>query len=203
MKITILITLLTAFSTLASSQDFMEKIAEKACECLTSIPDTLGPERYNLELGLCMIEAAAPYKKQLKKEYGIDLNKIDTQGEELGSVVGLKMASVCPDALMEMVLKADVEIEEEDAAVSYIDGHITKIEENKFIVFSLMDAKGKTTKFYWLTFIETNLNFELTSQYKSLMNETVRITYTPQEFFDYRIAEYRIYNVIHKIQVIS
>ncbi len=34
------------------------------------------------------------------------------------------------------------------------------------------------------------------------MNEAVRIEYTTQEFFDYRIEEYRPYNIIQKIEVI-
>ncbi len=80
MKIKTLITLFVFISTIAISQDYLDDIAIKSCECLSNIADTLSSDQYNLELGLCMIEASSPYAKQLKKDYRIDLNKIDKHG---------------------------------------------------------------------------------------------------------------------------
>ncbi len=199
----LLTTLLLTICTISFSQDYMDEIALKACECLHSVSDTLDTERYNMELGFCMIDAAMPYKKQIKKDYKIDLDRIDGQaGNELGQVIGLRMASVCPDAIMQVASKVNGE-EEAEELEDVVVGYITKIDENKFIVFSLTDEKGKIMKFYWLTFIEADLNFELTSQYKSLMNKMVQITYLPQEFFDYRIEEYRPFNIIQKLQIVQ
>ena len=200
MKSKILITVLITISTHAFSQDYMDDISLKTCECLNTVPDTLETEQFHMELGLCMIDASTPYKKQLKKDYKIDLNKIDTQGEELGRIIGLKMVSVCPDALMSLANKSKEN--KNDHSGNIIEGYITKIEENKFVVFSVREENGKTTKFYWLTFIESNFKYDLTSQYKSLMNEAVQITYLPQEFFDYRIEEYRTFNIIQKIEIL-
>lgn len=201
MKSKILTSLLIVISTLSYSQDYLDDIALKTCECLNTIADSLETERFNMELGLCMIDAAAPYKKQLKKDHKIDLNKIDTQGEELGRIVGLKMATVCPDALLAMVNKVKNK-EDTDISESIIEGYVTRIEQDKFVVFSIKDENGKTTKFYWLTFIETDFNFEFTTQYKSLMNETVRIAFISQDYFDFRIEEYRTFNIIQKIEIL-
>ena len=201
MKIKFLITILCSISisTLAFSQDYMDEIVLKACECSNSVSDSLDSEKFNMKLGLCIIDAATPYEKQLKKDYDIDLNKIDTQGEELGRIIGLKMVSVCPDALMQIANIVN-EPGGDQILDSTIEGQITKIEENKFVVFSVKEETGKVTKFYWLTFIETDFNFDFASQYKSLKDKDVRITFISQEFFDYRIAEYRTFNIIQRIE---
>ncbi|MDB4533522.1 hypothetical protein N9242_01525 [Vicingaceae bacterium] len=196
MKNSILI-LFLIFSTSIFSQDYLDDITLKTCECLGTIPDTLENQEFNLQLGLCMIEAADPYKKKIKKDLKIDLYKLDHKaGEDLGKVIGLKMASTCPDALLRVVNTN----KKKTNSGNIIEGYITKIDMDKFITFSLRDENGKTTKFYWLTYIDSDFNLELNSQYKSLMNENVSITFEPQEFFDYRIEEYRTFNVIQKIE---
>ena len=83
MKLSILILALIATTTTAFSQNYMDEIAKETCKCLTQITDDLNPEKYAMELGLCMLNASNPYKKQLKKDFKIDLDKIDTHAEEL------------------------------------------------------------------------------------------------------------------------
>lgn len=180
------------------SQDYMNEIALKSCECLNTIPDTLDTDRFNLELGLCMIEAAAPYKKRLKKDYRIDFNKIDEHGADLGRIIGLRMASVCPDAVVMLAHRAN----DEEAALlaeNLFEGQIVGIDDGKFVEFSLKDAQGKISKFYWFTFIESGL--ELTNNYQNLMEQYVQITYSIQELFDARIQEYRSFYVIQKLEL--
>ena len=64
----ILITLFLAFSFTAFSQDYMDKIALEVCDCIDNVSDSVPTDQFNMELGLCMLEASMPYKKQLKKE---------------------------------------------------------------------------------------------------------------------------------------
>ena len=58
------------------SQNYMEKIAEKSCDCVKALTDTIDSEQLTMKLGLCMIDASTPYKKQIKKDYNIDLDNI-------------------------------------------------------------------------------------------------------------------------------
>lgn len=53
-----------------------------------------------------MMNAASPYKKQLKKDYKIDFKKIATQGEKLGKTIALQMVSVCPNVFIKMANRA-------------------------------------------------------------------------------------------------
>ncbi|MBA4053558.1 MAG: hypothetical protein C0490_02495, partial [Marivirga sp.] len=81
------------------SQEYMDKIVVQSCECLGKVSEDLEGQQYNVELGLCMIEASMPYKKQLRKDYDINLDQIENEGEKLGRIIGLKMVAVCPTAL--------------------------------------------------------------------------------------------------------
>lgn len=197
MKKNLLLFVLIFSSTAVFAQDYMDDIASKACDCLNSITPGLDKDRYSMELGLCVIEAASPYQKELKKDYKIDFNKIDKQGAELGRIIGLRMVGFCPDALVKLVGETE-EQKTEVAAKSIIEGQVTKIVDDKFIEFSIKDDFGKISKYYWFTFIESNM--ELSSSYNTLLEQFVQITFIPQEFFDARIGEYRTFNVIEKLQ---
>ncbi len=181
------------------SQDYMDVIAKQSCDCLDKVPDTLETDQFNMKLGLCMIEAANPYKKQIKKDYGINLDNIDTEGEKLGRIIGMKMATVCPNSLIKLTKKPSSKSEAKNEEKT-AEGLITKIENDFFVVFSLKDDQGKTTKFYWLTFVDADL--ELTNKYHSLLGETAKITYKVQDFFDPKIEEYRSYNIISKVAIV-
>ena len=200
MKIKILIILFVSISNITFSQDYMDDIATKGCECLKSLPDSLENTRFNMELGACMIEAAKTYKKKLKRDYDIDFEKIDTQGEELGRLVGIRMATICPDILVKAAERSN-KSKEEDVAKNIIEGKVTNIIDDKFVEFSIKDENGKVSKYYWLTFIESNV--ELTNNYKSILDENVRITFFTQEFFDGRISEYRTFNIIQKLEKVD
>lgn len=185
----------------------MDDIVNKACECLTNIPDTLDTQQYNMELGLCILEASSPYKKKLKKDFDIDLDKIDTEGESLGRLIGVRMTTVCPDALISISKRsAQKKLEKEPLEISDLGfekahGFITNIEDDYFVVFSVKDENGKITKFYWLTFIDSSI--ELTQNYDALVGKTANISYEEMEFFDPKISEYRTFNVIKELLLLD
>lgn len=200
-KIITIICSLLVFNTY--SQDYMEKIANQTCECLHNISDTTNKEKMYLELGLCMIKVSEPYKKQLKKDHNINFDNINNEGEALGKLIGMKMATVCPDALIKLS-KMDTQEASEDIKTieSYISiGKITKIDKEAFVVFSVFDNSGKSLKFYWLTEVESNI--DLANNYRTLLETDVKITYIIQEYFDPKIGEYRNFNIIEKIDKVS
>jgi len=200
MKQTLLITLLLCTTIKGYTQDYMDKIAIASCQCLENVSDTLTPDAYNMKLGLCMLEASVPYKKQLKKDHNIDFSKIDTQGEELGELIGMRMATHCPEGLLKIAALYNdntvTEIQEEPIG-ELAQGMVIKVENEFFVTFTLKGDDGKTTKYYWLTYPESNQ--ELPASYKDLMGINVTITYTAQNFFDPKIQDYRPFNIISKI----
>ncbi len=62
------------------------------------------------------------------------------------------------------------------------NGVVTKIDESTFISFHVKNSSGKTTGFFWLTFIENNLELQL--NFNEVLNKFVQIKYVKQELFD-------------------
>lgn len=181
----------------------MTKIAEKTCDCLKHVPDTLTKDGLYMQLGLCMMSASEPYKKQIKKDHNINMDKLDeADGEKLGQVVGLKMATVCPNELIAFTQRAEVgKSTPPDSEKSKFTGKVIKIDEDMFIAFTLKDEEGRALKFYWLSFISSD--FEMVTKYKTLMSRSIKISYTQRELFDAKIGEYRQFNIIDKLELLS
>jgi len=200
------------FSANCYSQAWMDNLSNDVCNCIANLPDSLKPEEAQMKLGLCMIEAAYPYKKGLKKEYGINMDKIDTQGEELGKIIGLKAAMKCPDTFMKLVnivepgsssstksLNATETTESSDPKLesNQFSGKVSKIDSANFIVFSVRSPEGKTEKFYWITKVSSQT--DLTNNYNKFLTKEVNLSYYSQEIFDPRINEYRWVKVLSEL----
>lgn len=210
MKIKLLLTLLLFITPLAKAQDFMDEIARQACDCVSKESQNSDPEKVKMMMGLCLIDAASPYSKQLKKKYGIDFDKIETQGEELGRIIGMKMASICPDVLILMAKTVSDDMpppppvaynQKYGSASLTTEGKIVSITDDKFVEFSIKHADGKILKYYWFTYIDSDI--DLSTEYKKLQESFVRITYQTKEYFDARIGEYRAFDVIQTIELLE
>ncbi len=190
---------LVLFSMNCFSQEYMDAIVAKTCDCISLIPDTINLQQFNISAGTCMIEAAMPYKKEIKKDLKINLDKLGTDdGEQLGRIIGIKMAGTCPKVLLKWTNRSDKE-EAAPAEDRTMTGVVTKIERDFFVVFSIKDETGKVSKFYWLGFIESE--DEMISKYTSLEGELVNISYKTEEFFDPKINEYRQFSIVTKLEI--
>lgn len=197
-----LLTLIVLFLTASlPAQEYLEKIAKESCSCSKSLSDTSNTERMYMELGLCMIKAAEPYKKQLKKDYNINLDNMENEGEALGKVIGLKMATICPDVLIRLSEKENAGTKAAELPQEAFQGRVTKIEKDFFVIFSVNDNAGKSLKFYWLTNAESNI--ELVNKYEQLFDKDVKVKYHVMTLFDAKISDYRNFNVIDKIEQLS
>ena len=194
------------FSIAAFSQDYLDKIAIQTCDCfssMSSISDSLSSDQRNLKFGLCMIDAAEPYKKQLKKEYNIDLDQMDSPtGERLGRLVGVKVAGKCPDVILNLQQETVQKSKPANmAATNTFTGVITRIETNGFVTFNIKDEMGKTTTFYWLEFIQCEK--DLPAIYTSLTGKLVSVSYKTKEYFEPKLNEYRQYFCLTSLQIIG
>jgi hypothetical protein len=196
----ILIICLLIFSGLnCFSQNYIDKIAQKACEYLETIPDSLSVEKYNMELGSKMVLAALPYKQELKRDYKIDLDNFGKdEGLKLGKLIGVKLVVFCPKALTRLTQRNQDEKLKSEENQKVISGTITSIDNTNFVIFSLKDEFERVYKFYWLPFVKADI--DLANNYNSLVGKALKITYDKKDFFDPKIADYRSFNVIVKIE---
>lgn len=185
------------------SQKYMDKIIDDSCKCVSEISEDVKPENYTMELGLCMIKVSLPYKKQLKKDFDIDMDNIADSGEKLGGLIGSRMVGVCPNELILMtettkeIKESDVNAEEEFNE----KGVVVKIENNYFVIFYLKGENGKTKKYYWMSTIKTKE--DLIYDYLQLEGKEVEVDYIIQSFFDPKISDYRNFQVIKELKIVN
>jgi hypothetical protein len=204
MKWFFLVFLASFFSVNLAAQDYLEEIAKNSCSCCTEISDTISFQMQTIQFGLCMIDAAMPYKKKFKRDFGLDLDKLDESSEQIGSIIAIQMMEICPDFLLDFYDKyyeeeappAETEVDYTYYAVS---GTVIGIEKDFFVTFSLKDDAGKINKYYWFSYLESGFN--LIEEYNNLIGDTVTIQYDFIELFDPRINEYRQFRVIKSIDL--
>lgn len=198
-KILILFSIILINTHLAHSQeDYMAKIVENSCRCLAEIPTT--EELSSIRIGLCMIQEANIYKEELLRDHGINMDNIDVEGERLGRLIAMEMITSCPEQIQRIASNID-KYDEDDDSIQKIQGVIKAIDKNDFIAFSVTSDDGKTSKFYWLNFI--NSNKDIQNEFNSYKKKKVEIEYSIYEFYDPNLGEYRNYNVIESLNVIN
>lgn len=82
------------------AQDIVDQIATKSCNDMHKLSPKLSKDEAQQQLGLSIIKNATPFAKQLKKQYNIDIKKLDEKGgQALGELVGPKLAKICPETM--------------------------------------------------------------------------------------------------------
>ncbi|WNJ20691.1 hypothetical protein [Pontibacter sp. G13] len=181
------------------SQDYLDEIASEACQCVEDLPEGISAEEMQIQLGLCLLEASGPYEKKLKKDFNFNMADSESM-EKFGETVGIRMAGICPSAIMMLygAVSDDPEFgDDEEVLESSDEGIVTKIEDEQFVTFYIKGAGGSTQKYVWLTEVASDI--DLSYQYESLLDRQVRVSFIELDIFDPRINEYRSIRVISEI----
>ena len=160
----------------------------------------MSEKQVQLKFGICMMKVTAPYKKEIKKEFGIDLDDYSKKESmyELGRQMGLIMAQECPEVFERFIKDEDLEKTEENSGEQLMHGEIAKIEKDSFVVFYLKGDNNILTKFYWISNVDSNI--ELEKKYNELTGKKVDVVYYSAEIFDYKINEYRKVNILQTLK---
>lgn len=197
MKNKVWILLAVLISASGFSQDYQTKIARTTCECFNKAkaenPDS---KTLEIKLGLCIIQGAQPYAKELKKDYNLDILQDDSS--ETGKLVATWLLKECPDRMLELFNPESNNTKKKDDSELLISGTVTKIEKDNFVIFHVAGDNKILTKLYWVTPIESNL--DLQKEYGSLLNKKINAGYYPSEIFDAKINDYRKVNIISMLK---
>lgn len=99
MKNKVWIFLAVLISASGFSQDYQTKIARTTCECFNKAKaENPDPKTLEIKLGLCIIQGAQPYAKELKKDYNLDILQDDSS--ETGKLVATWLLKECPDRML-------------------------------------------------------------------------------------------------------
>ena len=195
MKKITLILFFAFLQTTVQAQEYMDKIVNQACECVSEIEEQPSQESLNMKLGLCILEVAGDYQEELLRDYQIDFENIDLDGEKLGRIIGVKMVSVCPQVFERL---ATPQGDADEPEVLSASGVVSKVEKGTFIIIHL-NENGQTRKYYWITEVDSNI--DLTQEFETLKDKKVEIFSNPIDVFDPRIQEYRTIYVITSLEV--
>lgn len=179
------------------AQEYMDKIAKRACECSEATLKNNNEKTRTMEVGFCILNAAdAEDKKRFKKEFNLDFNEIDKNGEKIGKLIGMKMAPICPTTIMTLASAQD-DKDKASNAVQVIAGEVIKIEKDFFVSFVVRESNGNSSKLLWTSPIETSI--DMANQYLSLQGKSLQFSFENQNIFDPKIGEYRAFKIIRKI----
>lgn len=184
----VLVLFILLFSQVVNTQTYLEDIADKTCSCTKK---ELGLDRRddNLKtrLGLCIIKSSKPYYEELNRDYGIDLNESDFDGETLGKLIGFQMIGYCPEVF-------NLINEDNISENNTVEGTVIKVNKKGYLYFIIKNEQGEKAKYYWLTYIDSE--DDLINNYKSYSGQNVSVTYKIFEIFDPKMNAYRKVNVL-------
>jgi hypothetical protein len=182
-------------STLLSAQDVLDKISRSTCDCLLELDrKEYKGEALQMQLGLCMMKASAPYEKELRKQYKVDFSRLDAgAGEKLGELVGMRLVGVCPEFLQ---IVAEMESTPAPAAVEQVaatvTGVVTGLRDRQFSTVLVKDVSGRTVE---LLRLEHFQNADLLAG-ASATGVKGTFQYTVRELYDPVAGTYRSHNVL-------
>lgn len=178
-----------------SAQDVLDHIARGTCDCLLEVDrkEHKG-EALQMQLGLCMMKSAAPYEKELRKQYKVDFSRLDAgAGEKLGEMVGMRLVGVCPEFLqivaeMESAPAATIA----EVASTTVTGVVTGLRDRQFSTILVKDVSGRTVE---LLRLEHFQNADLLAG-ASATGVKGTFSYTVRELYDPVAGTYRSHNVL-------
>ncbi|MBS1613308.1 MAG: hypothetical protein JST49_10840 [Bacteroidetes bacterium] len=197
-----------------TAQDMLEELTRKSCECMNDIDTTADKTAIQMKMGLCMIREAMPYKKELKKKYGIDLDHIDKSvGQALGQLVGARMIIECPEKFEKLVPMVRDQMAERQGKTEtkaaeptkpqvqeqQLEGTITEVKGTEFATIILKDANNREQKLLWLQYF-TNAEL-LTTNLEGLKAGKVTVWYTESEIYNVQLKDYIKYKVITRLEI--
>ena len=189
----------------ASAQDVLDKIAKESCGCATQLDTTLNEEERNMQLGLCMLQSAMPYQKELKKKHGIDLNNIDRDGEKFGQMLGMRLAVQCPEfvALMARMSEEDEVAEEVAPATpmlptSTLEGALSTVKSAQFLTLVIRKEDGSSVELLFLDHAD-GVDQVLRKPDQG-RGTTGTWTYATQDLFDPVSRSYRPFYVVKGVE---
>jgi hypothetical protein len=143
----------------AEAQDVLDKIAKGSCGCVDQLDTTAAEEQRNIQLGLCMLQNATPYQKELKKKYGVDLGNLDRDGERFGELIGMRLALQCPEFVALMArLNEESEVDEPPPTASMltssIEGSLSSVKSGQFLSLVVRRDDGSTMELLLLEHAE-------------------------------------------------
>nr|WP_315161987.1 hypothetical protein [uncultured Flavobacterium sp.] len=189
--------LIVLCNSVSYSQDIFDVIGKETCECLNAKKIDyfkMNKKEMQTQVGVCMIQSYSSHLSEFKPEDKISFD--DEKGmQNLGEKVAMKMMVSCPEIIMEMGKRS---IDEDDSTdevkdIAFIEGEVTEIKTEQFIILQVKDKNGRNFSFLLLDYFETA---SLLTNNEINKKDSIKVSYTEIELFDPKNKEFRYFKVI-------
>lgn len=201
-----IIILLLLISVNLYSQEFLDEMAQKTCDCIQDIDlEEADASQIEIKLGMCIIKVIPDYKEDLKETFGLDLSTLNSPDmEETGRIVGERMVSICPDVFLAMSFKLNDEPSSEfesltESTSASVTGKIIKVSGEPFVTVYVKDNQNRMVKLLWLGYFENSEDYIASEE--EMKGLSVEIEYYSMNLYDSRIKDYVPYNIISTLKV--
>ena len=181
-------------------QDVLDKISNDICPCVGNLSQSTPRDTLTIKLGVCMISAAMPYQKELKKKYGVDLERFDgPTGERLGQLVAAKLVTTCPGfaELAMRLAEEDAPPSTSDSNLRTVQGTVLEVTPSQFLTITVRTDAGPSYEFLLLDHVP---NIEQVCQEPAkAKGYYAKWDYEEREFYDPYTRTYKTYRVLHSI----
>ncbi len=161
--------------------DIYDKIADRTCECIAKKDfSKIKKEEMQTEAGLCILSAYSELESEVPKKQKIDF-KDEKSLEKLGTNIGIKMATKCPDGLMKMSgdeSANDAPKKMEDLSLS---GTIKSFRLETYQTVVIQDKDGKNNILLWLSYFPGSDT--ILESKDAAVGKTVDVSYSTQEVY--------------------
>lgn len=204
-----------AVSATAQTNDaLLDKMSDETCECINkSIPEDADSDALLEKLGLCILPLGGKYKKELKRDYGLDMSKVD-DFQKLGEIVGERLGERCErflSLIMMEMSKEDSEmmdmVQEEyangadtfEAEFPSITGEVQSYDESGIPMIKITDKDGETVELHAVLAFQGLGIFKLG---KELTGKNIKAHYTDVEAYDAKSKSFKKINILKSIELL-
>ncbi|MBK7147772.1 MAG: hypothetical protein IPH78_02870 [Bacteroidetes bacterium] len=181
-KLLPLLILLALLSESAIAQtDVYDKIADKTCDCIAKKDfSKFKKDEMQTEAGLCILSAYSELENEVPKKQKIDF-KDEKSLEKLGTNIGIKMATKCPDGLMKM--SGDESASESNAPSSPVSlsGTIKSYKIETYQTIVIQDKDGKNNILLWLSYFPGS--DRILENKEATIGQQAEVSYVSQEIY--------------------
>jgi hypothetical protein len=209
-KILTLVAIITCFTTNAqiTKDSLLKVLSKEACEEVNKKDlNTLDKNNAQAEISMLLAPVMMNHLDDIQTVYGGSITDQNTM-TKLGMDLSMKLATTCPkfvelslkmasaDGMEDKIKKMNTQ---SDNAEDVIKGTFLSLNAGDITTISVAEAKGKTTKLYWLEYFD-NADKLITNN-KKYLNKKVKVSYTEKSVYDFVRKNYKTIKVIASIDL--
>lgn len=201
--------LLCALTTPATlrAQDVLDAISRDLCPCLDALNGEMPKDTLTMKIGVCMLQRAMPYQKELKRKHGVDLSRFDHDtGAQLGNLIGTRLVANCP-SFVSLAMRLSQENETSASSskpavpatpLRVVHGTVQEVTPSQFLTITVKTDDGRSYEFLLLDHV-ANVE-QITQEPGKARGFHAKWGYEERELYDPYSRTYKNHRVLRTLE---